>query len=207
MNQRSNEWFQARRGLFTSSGISEILKPKGIGKTGESYIYEKAAEKLGAEKPEVFSKETQWGNDWEYTGLSWYQSALKVNGSDIGFVKHPKLETGCSPDMWIHGDLKGVEIKCPYTIDKHLKVGCIRDEKDLLQYNDKYYWQVKTSMLVMNCEKWDFVSFDPRYPDAYKMFVITIHRDENDDLKIIERVKEATERRDEIINKLRIIEH
>lgn len=204
MEQRSKEWLDARAGLFTASEISKILKPKGFGQTGESYIFEKAAEKLGARKEEITSKEMQWGVDWEYTAISWYKSAFNVIVSEIGFVRKPDIEIGCSPDGWVHSELKGIEIKCLYTIDKHIRVGSMRSEKELKNYSDAYYWQVKTSMLVMDCDKWDFVSFDPRYPDNCKMFVMTLNRDEKEDLFITERVKQATEMRDEILEKIKM---
>ena len=200
MQQRSKEWFDARKGLFTASEIHNILKPKGFGSTGESYIYEKAAEKLGATNPEIKNAAISHGVDWEYTAVCWYEALFNVDISEIGFVKMPKHETGCSPDGWIQSQLKGIEIKCPYTIDKHVRVGAIRSEDELKSYNEAYYWQCKTSMLIMDCEKWDFVSFDPRHEDKYKMFVVELNRVESEDLFIIERVNQAAEMRDELIN-------
>jgi len=201
MEQRSKEWFDARGGLFTASEIFNILKPKGFGITGETYIYKKAAEKLGAFDEQLYSKAMDYGIEWEYTARIWYEAAFKVDVSEIGFVKMPKLETGCSPDGWVHDKLMGIEIKCPYTVDKHLKVGLIKSENDLKSYSDQYYWQCKLSMLVMDCDTWDFISFDPRYKN-YEMFVKTLHRNEQEDQFMIDRINQAAELRDEIINKI-----
>ena len=44
MQQRSKEWFEARRGKFTSSEIHKLMGIKGLGKTGETYCFEKACE-------------------------------------------------------------------------------------------------------------------------------------------------------------------
>ena len=41
--QLSQEWFAIRNGKFTASKIDSLLGVKGLGKTGETYCFEKAA--------------------------------------------------------------------------------------------------------------------------------------------------------------------
>mgnify|MGYP003473559635 FL=1 len=44
VEQRSQEWYDLRKGVFTSSEAHKLLGIKGLGQTGETYALEKAIE-------------------------------------------------------------------------------------------------------------------------------------------------------------------
>lgn len=55
MLQRSEDWFEARKGRFTASDIHKLLGVRGLGQTGESYIFEKAVEEVfGLDEEDAF---------------------------------------------------------------------------------------------------------------------------------------------------------
>lgn len=69
MEQRSQEWFQARLGKVTASRLSNVLaKGRGGGPSAvrRNYMAELIAEKLTGNAPEGFSNAAiQWGIDTE----------------------------------------------------------------------------------------------------------------------------------------------
>lgn len=188
MEQRSSEWFEVRRGVFTASSISDLMKPKGFGKTGEDYIKLKVAESFGAYEEEIFSKPTEWGKELEPFAKEYYEKAIGLKISDIGFIKRGDY-FGCSPDGII-GEKIGVEVKCPYNPKNHIDHLLIRSEQDLKGTNDKFYWQVQFSLWVTGFEKWIFISYDPRF-QKNKMVAVDIRPIEKDQILIAERMEQA----------------
>ena len=65
MEQRSEEWYEIRRGKFTASNIHKLMGVKGLGKTGLTYIDEVVADMLSDEsEDERFeNKAMRWGAD------------------------------------------------------------------------------------------------------------------------------------------------
>ena len=53
--QLSQEWFAIRNGKFTASKIDSLLGVKGLGKTGETYCFEKAVELVEGEQEESYT--------------------------------------------------------------------------------------------------------------------------------------------------------
>ena len=49
MEQRSDEWYEIRRGKFTASEIHKLIGVKGLGKTEITYIDEVVADALSEE--------------------------------------------------------------------------------------------------------------------------------------------------------------
>ena len=49
MEQRSDEWYEIRRGKFTASEIHKLMGVKGLGKTGLTYIDDVVADMLSDE--------------------------------------------------------------------------------------------------------------------------------------------------------------
>ena len=64
--QGTDEWFENRKGKFTGSKIANLLGIKGLGKTGETYAFEQAVEKLyGRLEDSFLSYDMQRGIDLE----------------------------------------------------------------------------------------------------------------------------------------------
>lgn len=174
MEQRSNEWFQARLGKATASRFNDLM---ATGRAGQklagykNYKAELVAERLTGQKYDSFqSKEMMWGTENEPLARLRYSMAARVLAEECGFYTHDKLAAGASPDGLVGPDGL-VEIKCPNTathIDT-LHAGAIPRQ---------YMAQVQGQMWITG-RKWvDFVSFDPRLPDNANFIIVRVPRDD-----------------------------
>ena len=77
---------------------------------------------------------------------------------------------GASPDGLV-GDEGLIEIKCPNTAT-HVKTVISG------QINPKYMLQMQTQLLCTDRSWCDFVSFDPRLPEAEQIWIERVFRDE-----------------------------
>lgn len=114
--QRTEEWFEQRLGKFTSSCISQLLGIKGLGKTGETYAFEKAVELfVGKDEEEDFvSYDMRRGIELEplaFAKLSELLMADFIPVQECGFIQLNE-NTGGSPDG-LYGDNGVFDIKCP----------------------------------------------------------------------------------------------
>lgn len=190
--QGSPEWHKARLGMVTSSRLGEIMtKAKsgdGLSQTALSYMAELIGEKLsGVPSEELNNKYVNWGHEREPTARQLYQWH---HGGDptlkqVGFVKHPTIEgVGGSPDCLVDDD--GVlEIKCPYTVVKHVNT---IEENAIVDKN--YQWQCQGNLWVTGRKWLDFISFHPMMPPELQLHVVRVER--NDDM--IEDLEHAVTR-------------
>ena len=174
MQQRSDEWFKARCGKATASKIADIIaKTKsGYSASRKNYEAQLIAERLtGFVEPSFTSTAMQWGIETEAQARLTYQFSTDAEVQEVGFVDHPAVEmSGASPDGVVGEGL--LEIKCPNT-STHL---------DTLiggKVPKKYITQMMWQMACMEKEWCDFVSFDPRLPEAMQMFVARVHYDKD----------------------------
>jgi hypothetical protein len=186
LEQRTDEWLQARVGKVTASGFKHVLarnKPTAAqAKAGEpgnpsaartTYIWQQVIERLtGQPAPVAKTMAMQWGTDQEPFALQAYNEAHLVNVEAVGFVQHPTLAVGCSPDGLVTEDMAAtglVEIKCPFNSAVHL-------ETWLSGMPDEHMAQVQGQMWLTGREWCDFVSFDPRMPDDLQLYVQRVQR-------------------------------
>jgi putative phage-type endonuclease len=116
MEQRSKEWFEARRGRFTGSSISKLMGIQGLGKTGKTYAFEKAYEIVfGVNEEDNFSSfDMKRGTELEPIAFAKFK---ELKGLEFITVEETSFFTkgdnsGASPDGLVNND--GVlEIKCP----------------------------------------------------------------------------------------------
>lgn len=116
IEQRSQEWYDIRAGRFTSSRINDLMGIKGLGKTGETYAFEKAVEIVeGIYQEDGFtSYDLQRGIDLEPYAFDKFAEIKEMEFltvSKCGFYELGK-DTGGSPDG-IVSDNSVLEIKCP----------------------------------------------------------------------------------------------
>lgn len=137
---------ETRIGRFTGSEIHKLMGENGLGKTGKTYIMEKAAEFLTGVpiKPEFTAQSTQWGIDHELEAQIYFETAtgLKIKKSDTltnDFIAG-------TPDGLIEGQDCGFEIKCPYNSGNHLKNFLMSSASDLEDLRPEYYWQIVAYM-------------------------------------------------------------
>jgi hypothetical protein len=105
----------------------------------------------------------QWGVEKEPEAKEQYEQKTGRLIKDVGFVDHPKIEfCGASPDGLVDEGL--IEIKCPTTAT-HLNwilSGVVPDD---------HKPQMCLQALCTGRPWVDFVSYDPRMPEANRLFV------------------------------------
>lgn len=160
MEQRTDEWYQARLGKLTASRFNDIVKLDGTLKTGETpknYMDEKIYELLNDKPINIeANKAMQWGTDTEDEARLAYEDSTFEIVQEVGFVVHPTYDfIGCSSDGLVGGN-GGIEIKCPYNPTNHIRT--IIDN----ECPSRYKAQVQGNIWINQLEWMDFVSFDPR---------------------------------------------
>jgi putative phage-type endonuclease len=111
--QRSNAWFEKRKGRVTGSNVGAIL---GLNKykTADDVLREMVRAWHGAEREFEGNQATEWGTFNEDGAIAEYQMETGNKVEECGFFVHPEHEwLGASPDGLIGAD-GTVEIKCPY---------------------------------------------------------------------------------------------
>ena len=173
MEQRTEEWFEARLGCVTASRTADVMaKTKsGYSASRANYMAELICERLTGESQAGFSSTAmQWGTETEPQARMAYEIMTGATVIETGFVLHPTIPGfGASPDGLID-DNGLVEIKCPNTathIETLLGEGV----------QNKYINQMHVQMLCAGRDWCDFVSFDPRLPVELQMFIKRVEFD------------------------------
>lgn len=172
--QGTDAWRQQRLGKVTASRVADVIArtKSGWGASRANYAAELVAERLtGAAVEGYTSPAMQWGSDTEAEARRAYEFYRDVDVVAAGFILHPHIEqSGASPDGLVEpGGL--VEIKCPNTathIDTLLSA----------TVPGKYVTQMQWQMACTGRQWCDFVSFDPRMPEAMRLFVKRVQRDD-----------------------------
>lgn len=202
MSELTKEQREQRTGRFTGSEIYKLMGAKGFGKTGETYITEKAAEFCTGEpiKPEFTAASTQWGKDHELEAQLYFESA-----SGLKILTSETLDNGLicgTPDGLIDGQQIGFEIKCPFNSGNHLKNLLMNSAADLLDLHPEYYWQCVAYMWLTGYSQWKFCSYDPRFKESKRMLILNIELNQAHLELLKNRVTEAKLMFDNIISKL-----
>jgi putative phage-type endonuclease len=168
------EWFAARLGKVTASRVADLMaKTKtGWGASRANYKAELIAERLTGTNAESYKNAAmQWGCDHEAEAISSYVFFMDAVVAPAGFLDHPKIAmAGATPDGYVAADGL-IEVKCPNTAT-HLET--------LLGQSvpAKYTTQCQFQMAVTGRQWTDFVSYDPRLPEAMRLFVKRLQRDD-----------------------------
>lgn len=172
LEQRSHDWLQARCGFPTGSGFKHLMAKTAKGQptaARSTYLWEKVAERIsGTPVQHYVNAAMQWGIDQEPVALAAYEAKTGFSVAPMGFVRHATLATGCSPDGIV--DMEGLlEIKCPNTTT-HLQTVLNGMDSDHMA-------QLQGGMWLCNLKWADFVSFDPRLPEPYRLYIQRVPRD------------------------------
>lgn len=154
--QGSDEWFQARLGVPTSSEFNKIITPSKMepSKSAGNYINKLLAEWLSGKPDESFKSDwMKRGHEMEGEARDYYAFNKDVTVTQIGFLLDDARRYGCSPDGLVNDD-GGLEIKCcsPGVHLGYLLKGDVPIEHRL---------QILGSILVTDREWWDFISYEP----------------------------------------------
>ena len=199
MEQRSEEWFQARLGKVTASRVADVLAKIKSGESASrrNYKIQLVSERLTGEKQETYVNQAmQDGIDREFYAREKYvQQFGEVE--EVGFIQHPTLEAGASPDGLVGTD-GIIEIKCP--------MGSTHTETLMTQdIPSKYVPQVQFQLLVTGRKWCDFVSYNPMFPEHLQVFVKRIEADPVYQQELEVEVKQFLKEVDDVINKLKEI--
>lgn len=199
MEQRSEEWFQARLGKVTASRVADVLAKIKSGESASrrNYKIQLVSERLTGERQETYINQAmQDGIDREVFARDRYiQQFGEVE--EVGFVKHPILEAGASPDGMV-GEDGILEIKCP--------MGSTHTETLMTQdIPSRYIPQIQFQLLVTGRKWCDFVSYNPMFPEHPQIFVKRVEADPVYQKELESEVKQFLSEVDNVINKLKEI--
>lgn len=111
MEQRTQEWFEARKGRITASSVGAILGLSPFMKR-EEVMRRMVRDWHGAEPEFKGNAATEWGERNESEALDAFFLATGISPIATGFHEHSDWG-GASPDGLIGEDAL-IEIKCPY---------------------------------------------------------------------------------------------
>lgn len=172
--QRTEEWFAERLGCCTASRASDVLARI---KTGEAAVRRKYRIQLCTERltglptASYQNAAMQWGTMTEPEARMAFEAERGAWVEEVGFIKHPEIAyCGASPDGTI-GEDGLIEIKCPESTT-HL------DWTEQKRIPPEHIPQIQFQLWVTGRKWCDFVSYDPRFPERLRLFVVRAERDE-----------------------------
>lgn len=172
--QESQDWLQARCGMFTASRAADLMAKTKTGPSASrtNLIALLAVERLTGQPVETYQNDAmRRGSEMEGEARDMYAFTHGVAVEECGFVPFADLpNVGCSPDGIVEADGL-VEIKCPASMAKHL------DALRSGAHAKEYRWQLQHQLLVTG-RKWvDAASYDPRFPEGLQLAVVRVERD------------------------------
>ena len=201
MLQRSDEWFEARKGRFTASNISRLLGKESLKKTKDSidtFAFEKAVESVyGVETDQIVSFDMQRGVDLEpyaFAKFKELKSLEFLEVVEVGFYKFGK-HAGASPDGVVSNN-SNLEIKCPKR-NKFFKLVA----NGISEIDSKYIAQMQMQMLSIGADQTYFFNYLVENGVEYWHEII-VPRDEKMISLIEERVKIGAKIKLDYIEKL-----
>jgi len=182
MDQRTDEWYQARLSKVTASRMSDVLaKTKtGYSISRQNYLVQLVTERLTGQKADSFfmNQAMQDGVDREPIARKLYEVLNDVIVTEVGFFDHPTIAmSGASPDGAVNSKEDGkyvglIEIKCPI---ETTHTNTLISKTVPSKYMPQIQWQMAS---VSPNVKWvDFISYNPNFPDTMQLFVARVHRD------------------------------
>ncbi len=174
IEQGTPEWHAQRLGKATASRIADIIAKTKTGPSAmrANYLAELVAERLTGVAAEKYTNGAmEWGTEKEAEARSVYEACIGIAVQSAGFVDHPQIAmSGASPDGYV-GDDGLVEVKCPNTATH---IDTLLGKTVPGKYVTQMQWQ-----MACTGRKWcDFVSYDPRMPEALRLFVKRVERDD-----------------------------
>lgn len=174
--QRTADWHAERAGKWTGSKFVDVLaRNKKTGEPLKCYydlIWQVVTERITGQATEgAQGFALQWGTDVEPYAREAYELETGEIVTESGFIQHPVFWfAGCSPDGLVGAD-GGIEMKCPKSSVIHL-------ERFISGVPEEYIPQIQGCMWVTGRAWWDFVSYDPRQQEKFRILKIRVNRDE-----------------------------
>jgi hypothetical protein len=167
--QKSDAWYEARRGVPTCSAFDKIITAaKGEpSKSQEKLINELLAEALCPTfGPGYQSADMEAGAQMEKEARAFYELDAGVTVREVGFILSDCGRFGGSPDGLV-GEDGGLEIKAPSaaTQIEYIRAGVLPDS---------YKAQVHGYLVLTGRQYWTFLSYYSGLPP----FVLRVERDD-----------------------------
>lgn len=174
MEQKTEEWFQARLGKVTASRIGDLMsrvKSGGYSSSRKAYMMELLCERLTGKREEKHCNASmQRGNELEPKARAMYMITTGEMVSELGIAYHPTINNAAaSPDGLIR-DEGLLEIKCPNTAT-HI------DFLSSGKPKDEYLLQMQWQMACTGRQWCDFMSYDDRLPEHLSYKILRVNRD------------------------------
>ena len=189
IEQRSAEWFQMRKGRITSSEIYKIMGKGDFSETAKTYLLEKVCELYGGVTEPATGAALSWGTDLEPAAIEHYEKLVDVKVEKASFIPIGE-HYGGSPDGLIPVD-GIIEVKCPFKSANHFKHGMINTAEKFKKIAPNYYWQCNSNMVCAEAKWCDFISYDPRVQEEYRMFIFRLHLTVEELTNVTDRVEVA----------------
>lgn len=200
--QGTEGWFKARLGRFTASQIARLIPlsrdKKSLGSGAYTYIKEKVAEILSGSDDRFSNAATERGNNLEAEAVAYYEKKTGETVYVPGFLPYGEFAGG-SPDGLVLLD-KTIQVKCPAKRANHVDYLMMTDLKAV---ESKYYWQVQMEMLASNRPMCDFISYHPEFPEPYRMKILTVYADADDQDILKDRIQKASVILTEMVDDIR----
>lgn len=175
IEQGSDEWKAARVGRVTASRISDVMAQGRGGApsaTRRNYMTEIVLERLTGRSAERNFKSAAMdqGTEREEQARAVYTLTTGRHAEACGIFDHPRIAMAAASPDGIIGEDGGLEIKCPIPAT-HLETltgGCI---------DGGYMKQMQWGMACTGRAWWDFVSFNPDFPEEMQIHITRVPRD------------------------------
>lgn len=185
LEQGSEDWHEARRGVITGTKAKDLFAKNKDGKyskSRENSIASLAMQRLeSAARLSSGGKATERGHEYEAEAAMIYAAERKTEVSLCGFALHEQVDIwGCSPDRLVgkHGVL---EIKVPTSVPKH--VSYLQDPKVLL---DEYEGQCRHNLFITGRDWIDIASYHPEARSPLHLAICRMERPKSWDSYIVE---------------------
>lgn len=156
-----------------------------------AYANEVVLQQLGVMLPEIDAWPLRWGREHEAEAIS---EAEKI----LGFVE-PSERIVHQVHNFVSGEPDGligseaiIEVKCPYNSINHL--ANIRNGEQI----EQYMYQIQGYLWLTGRQLCYFISYDPRFPDPYKINIRTVNRNQD----MIDELEKRAVEFNELINKI-----
>jgi len=193
--ENREEWLKQRLGLVTGSAISNVLMDSS--KAGHrNYMAQLVCERLTGEPTETYiSPAMQHGIDTEDEARAAYMARNAVIVEEVGFIRHPKLEAGCSPDGLVGQDGL-IEIKC-------VQPATALDLLESKKVPGDHYNQIQWQLAVTGRDWCDYVVYQPKLPERLRLNVMRVVRNQSDILNMTVKVEQFLEELNRKVKKLK----
>lgn len=204
--QRDEAWHAARAGKVTASRFKDVISrtAKGLPTADRTrYLWQIVTERLTGQPVQMpDAAPLRWGRENEDAARAAYLFTSSAKLTETGFVAHPTLACGASPDGLLSDETDPdgmfglIEIKCPWNSQNHL-------ETWLNGMPEDHQAQIQGQMWLTGREWCDFVSFDPRMPADLQLYVQRVKGNPEFQAMLEREIIAFSAEADEIVSRLR----